>query len=334
MSEHAFDGHWYPIALSRMLKRKAVQAWSFRGEPLVLFRDEAGKVGILQDRCPHRATPLSLGRVVGNTLECRYHGWRFSPKGACAGIPSCEDNVAQRLACAAFAKPCYEADGIIWLYSDRREHHVPSAQPDDRLLSRQPGTYRFCVAFDLPVPHALMVENLLDPAHLPFAHHGTLSRRSKACPIHFETEATEWGFSGVAYHDDGKGMATQHFHFEAPCTVVLSVDLGKGRCMRQRHACLPVTPTSMRLISILEYEGMPYLRWIPGMRRLNRYVSSRIVRQDLAMLKGQAERLQQGAPAWHRAVPADRLAMLYRHWLSQQEEACDFKAFPASECAE
>src|SRR5881396_70470 len=51
------------------------------GVPLVLYRDSAGRAVALEDRCPHKNVALSIGRVQGDTLQCRYHGWRFDATG-------------------------------------------------------------------------------------------------------------------------------------------------------------------------------------------------------------------------------------------------------------
>ena len=57
------------------------------GEPVVLFRDSDGRAAALEDRCRHRHLPLSLGRVVGDTVQCGYHGLQFDIAGDCVGIP-------------------------------------------------------------------------------------------------------------------------------------------------------------------------------------------------------------------------------------------------------
>ena len=82
MTINVYDA-WYPVAFSHQCRVGDVQAISLMGEPLVLFRDQQGKVACLQDRCPHRSTPLSLGRVEGSTIQCRYHGWCMNHRDTC-----------------------------------------------------------------------------------------------------------------------------------------------------------------------------------------------------------------------------------------------------------
>ena len=85
---------WYFAALSAELKAGKLQRCEILGQPVLLGRTQAGQVYALRDICPHRAAPLSAGRLRpdgqgGEAVECPYHGWRFrTADGACAGIPS------------------------------------------------------------------------------------------------------------------------------------------------------------------------------------------------------------------------------------------------------
>jgi phenylpropionate dioxygenase-like ring-hydroxylating dioxygenase large terminal subunit len=56
-------------------------------EPIVLFRDSAGTVAALQDRCCHRGAPLSFGEVVPRGIQCGYHGLVFDTAGKCVMVP-------------------------------------------------------------------------------------------------------------------------------------------------------------------------------------------------------------------------------------------------------
>ncbi|MGD9981572.1 MAG: Rieske 2Fe-2S domain-containing protein, partial [Hyphomonadaceae bacterium] len=84
---------WYFAATSRELKRGQMFRREILGEPVVLGRDEEGSAFALRDICPHRAVPLSAGRIVAEngvqTVECPYHGWRYGTQdGDCKLIPS------------------------------------------------------------------------------------------------------------------------------------------------------------------------------------------------------------------------------------------------------
>ncbi|MDC0032939.1 Rieske 2Fe-2S domain-containing protein [Alphaproteobacteria bacterium] len=57
-------------------------------EQMVLYRDTGGRPIVLEDRCVHRQAPLSLGEVVGDHLQCGYHGFTYDHTGACIRVPS------------------------------------------------------------------------------------------------------------------------------------------------------------------------------------------------------------------------------------------------------
>ena len=66
------------IALSSQLGTNKTLAVNVYDQAIVLFRDKDGKVVALEDRCPHRRVPLSLGKVIQGELRCAYHGWTFN----------------------------------------------------------------------------------------------------------------------------------------------------------------------------------------------------------------------------------------------------------------
>ena len=84
---------WYFVALGRDVAPASLKRYEIMGEPVLIGRTRAGQVYAMRDICPHRAAPLSAGRLVekpgeGETIECPYHGWRFRPDGVCARISS------------------------------------------------------------------------------------------------------------------------------------------------------------------------------------------------------------------------------------------------------
>lgn len=83
----------WATAFSADLKPGQTLAAFCDGEPIVLFRDADGVARALEDRCPHRRVPLSLGRVLANgLLQCGYHGWTFDgATGRCRDIPNLKE---------------------------------------------------------------------------------------------------------------------------------------------------------------------------------------------------------------------------------------------------
>ena len=78
---------WYPVTFLQDLPKNHPYSFSLYDEPLVLFRNQDGKLVCLTDRCPHRAAKLSDGQIIDGKIECLYHGWQFGTDGKCLHIP-------------------------------------------------------------------------------------------------------------------------------------------------------------------------------------------------------------------------------------------------------
>lgn len=78
---------WYVAAWDHEIGRDMLRR-ILLNEPVLLYRRQDGKAVALEDRCCHRQAPLSMGKLVGDIVECPYHGLQFDPGGACVEIPS------------------------------------------------------------------------------------------------------------------------------------------------------------------------------------------------------------------------------------------------------
>ena len=84
------------------------------GENLVAYRDSSGRVGLLQENCPHRGASLYFGRNEGAALRCAYHGWAFDADGRCVDMPSEPQPFCDKVRMRAY--PTHESGGIVWAY--------------------------------------------------------------------------------------------------------------------------------------------------------------------------------------------------------------------------
>src|ERR1700730_3775188 len=80
---------WYVAAFSHEVKA-APRPSKLVGEKVVLYRREDGTPVALEDACPHRKLPLSMGRLKGDQIECGYHGLTFDCGGVCTRVPGAE----------------------------------------------------------------------------------------------------------------------------------------------------------------------------------------------------------------------------------------------------
>jgi phthalate 4,5-dioxygenase oxygenase subunit len=113
-----FRRYWLPVMLSRELTEREGPPIRVQvlGETLVAFRDAEGKVGVVDQFCPHRGAALYYGINHGDGLMCIYHGWRFNVEGRCIDMPSDlpESTFKDRVRVPAY--PTYEAAGMVWAY--------------------------------------------------------------------------------------------------------------------------------------------------------------------------------------------------------------------------
>src|SRR5262249_33327065 len=106
--------YWRPACLSAEVAGAGGAPARVRllGEDLVAFRDSAGRVGLVQENCPHRGASLYFGRNEGDALRCVYHGWAFDAAGRCVDMPSEPAPFCEKVRMRAY--PTHESGGIIW----------------------------------------------------------------------------------------------------------------------------------------------------------------------------------------------------------------------------
>ena len=144
-------------------------------ERLIAFRDSQGRVGLLEEACPHRGTSLFLAHNESSGLRCAYHGWKFDVTGACLEIPTEPPDSPLKRRMRARAYPCIERGGIVWAYLGPRS--VPPPLPD---LEANPDDGPGEVDATLVQNNWLQsLEGDVDIAHLPFVHADNLEAFSK-----------------------------------------------------------------------------------------------------------------------------------------------------------
>lgn len=143
------------------------------GEPLALFRKPDGELTALEDRCPHRWAPLSMGRVEEGELRCMYHGLKFSTDGRCTEVPG-QERVPSKLRVRKF--PVRERHQWVWIWMGDPDQADDTLIPDVSLLD-QPWRRIRTGQIDYQAHHALISDNLLDLSHIAFLHEKTLGRR-------------------------------------------------------------------------------------------------------------------------------------------------------------
>ena len=108
---------WYAVELASKLARGQVVAVVWWKTSIAIYRDDAGKVSALEDRCAHRQLPLSCGRVEGSRLVCQYHGWKYDGAGRCVEISHELGKGRDKLPKIGIRSyPVKERYGLIWVF--------------------------------------------------------------------------------------------------------------------------------------------------------------------------------------------------------------------------
>ena len=157
---------WYVAAWSKDIAQDQLFAISIIDKPVVLYRGTDGALIGLEDRCCHRAAPLSLGRIEGSDLRCMYHGMKYDRRGVCIEIPG-QALIPPKARVLSY--PVAERHGWVWVWMG--EH----SQADERLIPPAVGPEdpRYTLRMghmDYAANYQLINDNLTDFTHLSYVH--------------------------------------------------------------------------------------------------------------------------------------------------------------------
>jgi len=155
---------WQVAAFAHELGREILPR-TLCGEPVILYRTEAGAPVALEDRCAHRYVPLSLGRLVGDTVQCGYHGLCFDPSGTCVRVPG-QDRIPAAATVRAF--PLVERHDFIWIWFGD-ELANPELVPDFHWMT-DPDWAVSAGYHHIAANYQYLNDNLLDLTHESFVH--------------------------------------------------------------------------------------------------------------------------------------------------------------------
>jgi len=194
--------YWVPVLFSSELPEpdcppKRVKILC---EKLVAFRDSQGRVGLLDERCPHRTASLFFGRNEECGLRCVYHGWKFDIEGNCVDLPSepWDKDFKRKIKIKAY--PCIERGELVWAYMG-----PPALKPPfpDLEWTTVPKSHR-CLSRHIQECNWLQaVEGGFDSSHLAFLHQGTVPPLK--VPRQYEAIPTDFGFIAASGREPEEG---------------------------------------------------------------------------------------------------------------------------------
>ena len=250
---------WYMAAWSREVTQDKPLARTLLGQAVVLYRTASGAVHALDDRCPHRAAPLSLGKCVGENLQCMYHGLLFNPQGQCVEQPHFA--APPRLEVRAY--PVLEQHNILWIWMG--DPALASAhQPVDCHWLSSPKWRGGQGYMHYQAGYELIADNLLDFTHSAYVHSTTFGSNAVAAvkqevrregrSVHVTRHLP--GIDPVPFHarvGKFKGKVDMWQEYEWITPNVLSMDAGSadagGRAIQGERDDAPVRFRHLSIIT-------------------------------------------------------------------------------------
>jgi phthalate 4,5-dioxygenase oxygenase subunit len=163
-----FRRYWLVVGTTRELY-DIPQAVKVLGEELVLFRDQAGQIGLIGEHCPHRGASLEYGDLEDRGIRCPYHGWLFNVHGQCLEMPAepNDSKFAQKVNHLSY--PVREQGGMIFAYLGPDQNNPPSL-PRYKALADTAGQRSLEATRVYDYNWFNFIENGADPAHFSILH--------------------------------------------------------------------------------------------------------------------------------------------------------------------
>ena len=331
---------WYIAAWGDELGEKPL-ARRILNEPVVLFRDKAGKAAAIADRCCHRGTPLSLGDVVDAGLQCGYHGMVFDGAGKCVHIPG-QDKIPDKAFVPSY--PVVERDQFLWIWMGEAAKADPARIVDVPWHRDTDHWGHRHAVMPIKGSYLLMVDNLMDLTHLGYVHKRTVGgnpsqhvdAKMETVPTQRGLRFTRWMLNSPppptyvkAYGFKGRVDRWQVFEWVAPSNILQwtgAKEAGTGAYegnteggfqFKVFHGLTPETATSCH------YYFATANHWDPT----NDAASDLFFREsratfleDKAVVEAQQERLSEFGEDWLVDIVSDATRIRMRRYLNQMLE--------------
>jgi phenylpropionate dioxygenase-like ring-hydroxylating dioxygenase large terminal subunit len=258
----ALDQFWHPVApITELPADGAPLKVELLGKPWVLVT-LGQRLVALWDRCPHRLVPLSQGTVVGDRLQCRYHGYEFDADGSCRLIPALGD-VTPPAHLGVPRAHVRTAFGLIWLCAADEPAPFPFDSSGEWPYL-DPDLDAFIAGpFDTPVSAGLLTDNFLDVTHLAFLHTQTFGDSTP--PTHeLRVDRHEWSLRQTTVSitsQYGPPVAIRYdYDLQAPFACELKMTALEGPAVGAADYvwsfCQPQAPDRTRWYMVQAFAGL------------------------------------------------------------------------------
>ncbi|CAN6922380.1 unnamed protein product [Brassica oleracea] len=350
-SSEKFDwyANWYPVMPICDLDKKVPHGKRVMGIDVVVWWDRnESQWKVMDDTCPHRLAPLSDGRIdQWGRLQCVYHGWCFNGKGDCKLIPQAPPDGPPvhtfKQACVA-VYPSTVQHEILWFWpnSDPKYKNVLDTNKPPFIPELEDPSFTKLVANrDIPYGYDVLVENLMDPAHVPYAHYGLMRvgkpkekvDREGGKPLEITVKRLdnegffarqEWGYANFIAPCVYRA-STEPLREEDKDSITSEKGPLKNRKLSLIFICIPVSPGRSRLIWTFPRNfGVAIDKIVP--RWVFHIGQNKILDSDLHLLHVEERKiLERGPENWQKAcfIPtkSDALVVTFRRWFNKYSGA-------------
>ncbi|GMH72171.1 hypothetical protein TL16_g05848, partial [Triparma laevis f. inornata] len=239
-------GCWLPVASVSGIEDLLPMNVKIANIDCVVWKDSNENWAVQKDECAHRLVSLSQGRISedgGGRIECPYHGWQFNTTGQLQHIPQAPPSSSSFCFSDDTSLTNFEThvtDDLLWAFfpSMATNEFLDKAELPETvypsLMSAPLNSSKYFVR-ELPYSFDFLVENFMDPAHIPFAHHGLQGVRSDGCPIPMRSikNAVNYSHVEVSFEDTIREKPrTGIVSFQRPCYYHFRTQSGENGEMK------------------------------------------------------------------------------------------------------
>ncbi|MFW0787396.1 Rieske 2Fe-2S domain-containing protein [Gordonia sp. CPCC 206044] len=192
LAAYGLRDRWYPILPSHMVAAGEMKKVTRLGVDWVLFRNAQGKVHMLEDRCPHRSAPLSIGQHLGDRIACKYHGVQVDTTGTVVSVPGMPGCALEGKRATASLTVVEAADTIFAFVPLTEESEPTPFVLPDRLSDSEVSWFGNFAEW--AGPWRFYMDNVLDPMHGAFLHRDSHSMFGGDVSARFRIRETDRGF--------------------------------------------------------------------------------------------------------------------------------------------
>ena len=200
-------GGWLPVGSVTTMSNEEPNLIKIVNKDWVVWKGDEWCVQ--EDVCLHRKAPLSQGRIDKKCIECPYHGWQYNESGVVTSIPQVINHKNYSESLRLDTLPTCMTNDLLWAFFPQEicgEYQDVDCTPDIYYPDVSSEINEYFVR-ELPYSFDILIENFMDPAHIPFAHHGLQGVRSDGMPIPMKLLASNETHLEISFKDKVRGNA-------------------------------------------------------------------------------------------------------------------------------